>query len=177
MKKLSLVGIASILLTVISISLSTPYANGQSVTKEATITLQDTCTFSRTEGNGEYSGVILPGSYSENFASSVLSVACNTPDVYYVTAHFSNLTDENNENNIINYTTTNPNGSFSGWSVKAGKTIPSQTYVENDSRFIDATTADDGITTTIRYSVSASPDQPSGSYSGTATYILISGNN
>ena len=156
---------------------SASYASGRSATREATITLQDTCTFSRAEGDGNYSGIILPGGYSDNFASSVLSVSCNTPDVYYVTAQFSNLTDEHNTNNTINYTTANPNGSFSGWGVKAGKTIPSQVRIENGSRLIDVTTADNGSTTTIRYSVSASPDQPAGTYSGTATYILISGNN
>lgn len=175
MKKYLAVGLASMAITAVPFFSSISHAAGGAVIDELNITLYDSCTIDRSEGLGEYYSTVIPGSHSNNFATSVFSVSCNNPDVYYITAQFSDLTDESDHK--IVYRASEPNDNASYWAVKAGQTIPSQTYVTSGDRILSVTAADEGESVSVRYSVGVSPDQPAGSYTGTATYTLVSGDN
>ncbi|MBQ3348645.1 hypothetical protein IJG90_03985 [Candidatus Saccharibacteria bacterium] len=149
------------------------FAATSSVQDNFSVTLVDSCAFDRTGGDGNYSVSINPGGYSANFASSVFTVTCNTPDVYTVTAEFSDLS--NGEDGSIAYSIYDPTGAESAWTAKLGESIGTAVNVTSGEQIMQASVADGGATATVRYSVGAASDQDAGTYSGYAKYTLVSG--
>ncbi len=173
MKKILIAG-AVTAATITAIPIVSSFAATSSVVDHINIVLQDTCAFQRTLGEGDYSATINPGTYSVNFASSTFTVTCNNPDRYTVTASFSDL--ESDEGSII-YSTKNPDGSASSWNAKLTDDTHMASNVTNGDTIMgtEGDTLSGGATATVRYSVGASTDQSGGTYTGTATYTLISG--
>lgn len=173
MKKLIIAG-ASTALVLAAIPLLSSSADTNTITDRISLILQDTCDFERTSGEGNYTATIMPGTYSNNFASSTFTVTCNDPDVYTVTAEFTDLTAE--DASPITYdSTTNPNGENSTWVTKITDDERPATNVANGAVIMTTTLADGGSTATVRYSVGASSDQDTGTYTGHAIYTMVSG--
>lgn len=161
-------------LTFAAVPVISSFATSDSVTDNLSISIADSCSFDRTSGNGEYAATINAGTYAANFASSTFTVTCNTFDTYTVTAVFSDLT--NGAEDSISYGTHDPNGSESIWTAKLGDSTSAAVNVANGDSIINTTVADGGSTATVRYSVGAASNQAAGTYTGRATYTLVSGN-
>ena len=172
MKKLLLVGAASAVGAAVPI-ISSFATTAPGIQDNLTIMLSDTCEFARSMGEGDYSASINPGGYSANFASSTFTVTCNTPDVYTVTAQYSDLLNE--EDDAISYSIYDPTGAESAWTAKLGENIGTAVNVTNGEPIMQASVADGGASATVRYSVGASSSQAAGTYTGKATYTLVSG--
>lgn len=140
------------------------------------INLQDSCSLDRTTGDGNYNVSINPGGYSKNFASSTFTVTCNTPYIYTLTAQFSDLTSDGET--PISYSTYDPTGAESIWTAKKddNTTAAPSANIANGDLILQTSTANSGSTVTVRYSVGAASNQAAGTYTGKATYTLVSGN-
>ena len=165
---------AAVPLALAAVPVVSSFAASGAVTDNFSLSIIDSCFFDRTSGDGDYAVSVNPGTYSVNFASSVFTVACNTPDTYTVTAVFTDLTNGNSDS--INYSIYDPDGTQSAWTAKVGDILPNAVNVVNGSTILNATVADGGATATVRYSVGAASNQAAGTYTGTATYTLVSGN-
>ncbi len=173
MKKVFVAGLASVALAAVPVLSS--FAEASMTTDTLTINLTDSCEFERTVGDGDYGVTLHPGSYALNFASSTFTVTCNTPDTYTVTAQFSDLLNTTNENESIVYSAADPNGTASTWQTKLGATNNIAVNLSNGDTILSASSANGGASAVVRYSVGAASDQGSGTYTGKATYTLVSG--
>lgn len=179
MKKIIIAGAVSV--TMAAIPVLTSFAETSVVVDYIQIELHDTCAFSRTSSAGvdgdpvsEYSATILPGSYSSGFGGSTLTVSCNIPDTYYVTAEFTDLALQGGSE-LIPYDIVNPDGSNTLWTTTMGDPGEVPHNVVNGDTILEADQASGGASASVHYSVGAAVGQASGSYSGTATYTLVSG--
>ena len=182
MKKLMVAGVASVALAIVP--MMTSFATTSEAVKDSLdVTIYDTCAFEKTASAGttgevinEYSTSIMPGAYSLGFGGSTFTVTCNTPDVYTVTAVFSDLVQDGVDEAIA-YSTLNPDGSRSIWTTTIGEPGEAPRNVTSGDTILSATQADGGSTATVHYSVGAASGQAAGAYSGSAVYTLVSGGN
>lgn len=169
MKKMLIAGAASIALAALPVA-GTFAAT--SVYDTLNVTVSNSCSFNRTEGEGTYNATVLPGNTSENFAKSTFAADCNFgsegKDVQ-VTAVFGSLTSGENS---IPYAATAVSGSTTSWSAAKGALSADATIIANNSDLINVTKATETQTATVWYSVGVATGTPAGTYTGYATYTL-----
>lgn len=178
MKKTIIAGAASVALAampVVGVFAST------AIQDKITVTVSETCAFSRTAGAGEYQASLLGGSVAENFGGSTFEVICNTSagetqDVN-VTAEFQDLSD--GAGNSIPYAAVAPTADTSSWvAMKSTATAGSSAIAATNGMLIDAEATEDNdvFTANVKYSVGVADDQEAGTYTGYATYTLVENN-
>lgn len=181
MKKIAMVGAGVASLALAAMPMVTSFADETGVVDKFQVSLYDTCAFEKTASIGtqgeitdEYNVSIIPGSYASGFGGSTFTVTCNTPDTYEVTAQFSDLVMEGTDE-AITYSNINPDGSNSVWTTTLGDAGEAPRNLTSGDTILSAEQADGGSSATVHYSVGAASDQATGSYSGKATYTLVSG--
>ena len=178
MKKTIIAGAASVALAampVVGVFAAT------SVQDKITVTVSDTCAFSRTAGEGEYNTTLLGGNVVENFGGSTFEVTCNiaageSQDIN-VTAEFQDLSD--GAGNSIPYAAVAPTADTSSWvAMKSNATTGASAIAASNGVLINGTATDEAgtLSANVRYSVGVEEDQAAGTYTGYATYTLAENN-
>lgn len=137
------------------------------LTDNLSVTVTEICTFTRTDGDGDYADTMAASAYDASFATSTFKAVCNADDGYTVKAVFTALAGS--QSGSIPYSTTAPAAGYNRWSALKNSSI-----MENNSNLISTNTADTsaGTSATVLYRVSTAADIAQGSYVGTATYTL-----
>ncbi len=175
----------------------------RSASATASVTVSAACSFSRTNGSGDYTGV-LTNNNSVEVSGSTFRTICNDPGGYAVYAiGFSNDTLGNTDlifNNTPESTyniETNPEDSTaSNWKMKvtvpsANNTAPnyineayddvygvipaSYTKIASLNTVTDAASAStiNGSSISVAYQATASSTQPAGTYAGAVKYTMV----
>ena len=171
MKKLAIVGasLAFAALPVVGVFAADPAP----VEDTITITVSETCTLSRTTGNGNYSATMSVNALNPSVGSSTFKAVCNNASGFSVGASATALSGPGT---AIGYSATTPTAGSGTWT--ATKTnVAGNIAASNGVLMTSAGPTDgDGVTETVTYQVSTLPDQAKGDYSGTMTYTLTQGN-
>ena len=160
----------------------------------ASVTVAAACSFSRTTGSGEYTG-ILANNASVEVTGSTFSTTCNDSGGYAIYAiGYSNNTfgntdlifdnDPDNANKIA--TSSNPGSNTSYWQMKLATGAENQPVLENGygsysavpstyTKVASYASADMGTaqTVTATYKAAASATQPAGTYTGAVKYTMV----
>ena len=160
----------------------------------ASVTVAAACSFSRTSGSGEYSG-ILANNASVEVTGSTFSTTCNDSGGYAIYAiGYGNNTfgntdlifdnDPDNANKIT--TSSNPGSNTSYWQMKLTAGAENQPVLENGyggysavpstyTKVASYASADMGTaqTVTATYKAAASATQPAGAYTGAVKYTMV----
>lgn len=178
MKKTIIAGAASVALAAMPV---VGAFAATSIQDKIVVTVSDSCAFSRTAGEGEYSTTLLNGNVAENFGASTFEVKCNVADentqAINVTAEFQTLSD--GAGHTIPYAAAMPTATSSAWTaMKSDSANGAAAIAATNGVLINgtATAANNTLSATVRYSASASNDQAAGTYTGYATYTLAENN-
>lgn len=160
----------------------------------ASVTVAAACSFSRTTGSGEYTG-ILANNASVEVTGSTFSTTCNDSGGYAIYAiGYGNNTfgntdlifdnDPDNANKIT--TSSNPGSNTSYWQMKLAAGAENQPVLENGyggysavpstyTKVASYASADMGTaqTVTATYRAAASATQPAGTYTGAVKYTMV----
>ena len=160
----------------------------------ASVTVAAACSFSRTTGSGEYTG-ILANNASVEVTGSTFSTTCNDPGGYAIYAiGYGNNTfgntdlifdnDPDNANKIT--TSSNPGSNTSYWQMKLAAGTGNHPVLENGygsysavpstyTKVASYASADMGTaqTVTATYKAAASATQPAGTYTGAVKYTMV----
>ena len=170
MKKLAIVGasLAFAALPVVGVFA----ANPEPVEDTITITVSDTCTLTRTTGNGNYSATMSTNALNPSVGSSTFTAVCNNASGFSVGAAPTAL---EGTGEAINYSATTPTPGSGTWT--ATKTNVAGNIAATSGVLMSATGATDstGVSETVTYQVSTRANQAKGAYTGTITYSLTQG--
>ena len=160
----------------------------------ASVTVAAACSFSRTSGSGEYSG-ILANNASVEVTGSTFSTTCNDSGGYalyaigYGNNTFGNTdlifdNDPDNTNKIT--TSSSPESNTSYWQMKLAAGAENHPVLENGygsysavpstyTKVASYASADMGTaqTVTATYKAAASATQPAGTYTGAVKYTMV----
>ena len=167
MKKLAIIGasLAFAALPVVGVFAADPDA----VTDHITITVDETCTFERTTGDGSYTATMNVNALNNSVGSSTFTAICNSASGFSVSATPTSLSGDGE---AITYSATAPSAGGGTWT--ATKTNVAGNIAATDGILMTANgpTAAAGQTETVTYKVSTRPNQAKGSYSGSIEYAL-----
>lgn len=137
-----------------------------------TVNVNGTCTFSRTNGTGEYTETMAANAFNGTFGSSTFTSGCNNGTGYTVTADFKDLEHETHDGTAIEYSGETPSAGSGTWT--AYKSTATAGNITNHGTAFETNSADPagGSSFTVVYKVATHAVQAQGSYSGTATYTL-----
>ena len=160
----------------------------------ASVTVAAACSFSRTTGSGEYTG-ILANNASVEVTGSIFSTTCNDSGGYAIYAigygnnTFGNtdLIFDNDPDNVNKITTSsNPGSNTSYWQMKLAAGVGDHPVLENGygsysavpstyTKVASYASADMGTaqTVTATYKAAASATQPAGTYTGAVKYTMV----
>lgn len=166
MKKIAIAG-ASVVLAALPV-VGAFAANPAAVEDTLTVTVNESCLFNRTTGNGAYSKSMSMNAVDLAFASSTFTANCNNAKGYTISAAFTSLTGAGD---AITYSATTPTQGSGTWTAQIGD---GDNIAATNGVLGDVSTADpvDGRTYTVNYKVSTHTYQASGTYTGKATYTL-----
>ena len=170
MKKSIVAGAASLVLAampVVGVFADNPAA----VVDTLTVTVNESCTFTRTTGNGQYTQSMTAGALKTDFGSSTFTSACNNGKGYDINAVFTSLSHTGNAGTAITYSATTPTAGSGTWTAS----VSSSPIAASNGKLGERSTQDPsgGSTYTVDYAVSLHDDQAQGTYEGTATYTLV----
>ena len=144
-----------------------------------TVTVDESCTFNRTVGNGSYTRSMAKNALATGMGSSTYTAICNNATGFVVNAVFEKLTGAGE---AIEYSETTPEAGSGTWTAHTdfgtGSNMAgtwqeaSSTYTGGVLMSTNGVTTDSGISATVTYTVSTHANQGKGSYSGKATYTL-----
>ena len=167
MKKLAIVGasIAFAALPVVGVFAADPAP----VVDNITITVDETCTLTRTTGGGNYTATMSTNALNPSVGSSTFTAICNNATGFSVGAAPTALTGAGDP---INYSATTPTAGSGTWT--GTKSVVAGNIAETSGVLMTANgpTAAAGQTETVTYQVSTRANQAKGDYSGTMTYTL-----
>ena len=183
MKKLAIAGASAVLAAMPVVGVFAAAENPANIVDTITVTIEDSCTWSRTLEGGTSvtaSGSNLTATKTANqtlssFGTSTLNAKCNNSKGYTIKATMTALSgkvssDANaaTNNDSIDYAT----------SLAAGKWVASYggTGITSGSNIATTSASDDmvnGTSYAITYGVQTKTNQTAGVYTGTATYELI----
>lgn len=166
MKKIAIAG-ASVVLAALPV-VGAFAANPAAVEDTLTVTVNESCLFNRTTGNGAYSKSMDMNDVDLAFASSTFTAKCNNAKGYTISAAFTSLTGDGAD---ITYSATTPTQGSGTWTAQigSGNNIAATSGVLGDTSAADPVA---GTTYTVNYKVSTHEYQANGAYTGTATYTL-----
>ena len=170
MKKSIVAGAASLVLAampVVGVFADNPAA----VVDTLTVTVNESCTFTRTTGDGQYTQSMAAGALKTDFGSSTFTSACNNGKGYDINAVFTSLAHTQNAGTAITYSATTPTAGSGTWTAS----VSSSNIAATGGKLGEQSTQDPagGRTYQVDYAVSLNDDQAQGTYRGTATYTLV----
>ncbi len=170
MKKSIVAGAASLVLAAMPV-VGVFADNPPAVVDTLTVTVNESCNFTRTTGNGSYTKALTAGALDAEFASSTFTSACNNGKGYDINAVFTSLSHQGNAGEAIAYSATTPTANSGTWTAAvSGSNIAATDGVLGSQNTQDPS---GGRTYTVDYKVSLHSDQAQGTYEGTATYTLV----
>ncbi len=134
---------------------------------DITVTITDTCTFTRSTGNGTYSASMQVGKLNASVGTSTFNIICNNANGYTVTATPTSITGTGE---AINYSATTPtagSGTWTAYNNTAEANIAATSGVLMSSNTVSPAA---GASATVVYKVSTRDNQAKGAYSGSITY-------
>jgi len=164
MKKLVIAGISS-LLAVVPV-MGAFAADPAAVTDTINITVDETCTFTRTTGNGIYNATLAVNAVNPSVGSSTFTAICNNDDGFSVSA---TPTAISGTGEAITYSTTTPTAGSGTWTATKTNVAGNVDGVLMSS---NNPTPAAGQTETVTYKVSTRNNQAKGDYQGTIEYAL-----
>ena len=169
MKKAIVAGAASVALAAMPI-VGVFAADPEPVVDTITVTVDETCTLTRTTGNGNYTATLNAGTVNPSVGSATFTAVCNNATGFNITATPTALTGAGE---AINYSATTPTAGSGTWT--ATKTNVAGNIPATGGVLMSATgpTVAAGQTETVTYQVSVRSNQAKGDYSGTMTYTLV----
>lgn len=170
MKKSIVAGAASLVLAAMPV-VGVFAADPDAVVDTLTVTVNESCNFTRETGNGQYTQNMAAGALKSDFGSSTFKSACNNGKGYDINAVFTSLTHKGNAGQAIAYSTTAPTAGSGTWTAA----VSGSSIAATGGKLGEQSTQDPagGRTYTVDYSVSLHDDQAQGTYEGTATYTLV----
>ena len=171
MKKSIVAGAASLVLAAMPV-VGVFAADPAALTDTLTVTVNESCTFTRTTGNGQYTQSMTAGALKTDFGSSTFTSACNNGKGYDIGAVFTSLSHTGNAGEAITYSATTPTAGSGTWTAAIG----GSSNIAATSGVLGSQNTQDpagGRTYTVVYKVSTHDDQAQGTYQGTATYTLV----
>ena len=167
MKKLVIAGISSFLAVVPVMGAFA--ADPAAVTDTINITVDETCTFTRTTGNGIYNATMAVNALNPSVGSSTFTAICNNQDGFSVSA---TPTAISGDGEAITYSATTPAAGDGTWT--ATKTNVAGNIAATDGVLMESSgpTPAAGQTETVTYKVSTRNNQAKGDYQGTIEYAL-----
>lgn len=165
MKKLAVLGASAVLaaLPVVGVFATDPEA----VEDTITITVSETCTLTRTTGNGNYTATMSTNALNPSVGSSTFTAVCNNASGFSVSATPTALSGTGE---AINYSATTPTAGSGTWT--ATKTEVSGNIAATSGVLMSTNATTTGLTETVTYQVSTRANQAKGDYEGTMTYQL-----
>ncbi|MBR3144024.1 hypothetical protein IKF12_02365 [Candidatus Saccharibacteria bacterium] len=165
MKKLAVLGASAVLaaLPVVGVFATDPEA----VEDTLTITVSETCTLTRTTGNGNYTATMSTNALNASVGSSTFTAVCNNATGFSVSATPTALTGDGE---AINYSATTPTAGSGTWT--AAKTEVAGNIAATSGVLMSTNATTTGLTETVTYAVSTRANQAKGDYTGTMTYQL-----
>ena len=170
MKKSIVAGAASLVLAAMPV-VGVFAADPDAVVDTLTVNVNESCNFTRSAGNGNYTQTMSAGALNSSFGSSTFTAACNNGLGYDINAVFTSLAHTENHGAAITYNATTPTAGSGTWTA----TVDSSNIAATGGKLGTQSTQDPsgGRTYTVDYTVSTHSDQAQGSYQGTATYTLV----
>ena len=167
MKKLAIAGasLALAAMPVVGVFATDPAA----VEDTITITVSETCTFTRTTGNGNYTATMSTNALNSSVGSSTFTAVCNNASGFSVSATPTALAGPTGSD-AINYSATTPTAGSGSWT--ATKTEVAGNIAATNGVLMTAAGTTTGQTETVTYQVSTRANQAKGDYEGTMTYQL-----
>ena len=149
MKKSIVAGAASLVLAAMPV-VGVFAADPAALVDTLTVTVNESCTFTRTTGNGQYTQSMTAGALN---------------------AVFTSLAHKGNAGQAITYAAVAPTAGSGTWTAS----VSSSPIAASNGKLGEQSTQDPsgGRTYTVEYAVSLHDDQAQGTYEGTATYTLV----
>lgn len=165
MKKLAVLGASAVLaaLPVVGVFATDPEA----VEDNITITVSETCTLTRTTGNGNYTATMSTNALNPSVGSSTFTAVCNNAAGFSVSATPTALTGTGE---AINYSATTPTAGSGSWT--ATKSVEAGNIAATGGVLMSTNATTTGLTETVTYQVSTRANQAKGDYEGKMTYQL-----
>lgn len=137
-----------------------------------TVTVAESCTFTHTSGDGQFTHTMNAGALDTAFGTSSLTASCNNGTGYTIGAVFTSLKKTTGASSSdIAYSADTPTAGSGTWTANNGTANIAATGGVLASR--NAQDPAGGSTYTVTYAVSTHNDQAQGTYTGTATYTLV----
>ena len=170
MKKSIVAGAASLVLAAMPV-VGVFAADPEGLVDTLTVTVNESCTFTRSTGNGQYTQNMTAGALKTDFGSSTFTSACNNGKGYDINAVFTSLAHKGNAGQAITYAAVAPTAGSGTWTAS----VSSSPIAASNGKLGEQSTQDPsgGRTYTVDYKVSLHSDQAQGTYTGTATYTLV----
>lgn len=167
MKKLAVLGASAVLaaLPVVGVFATDP----DPVVDTVTITVSETCTLTRSTGNGTYTATMSTNALNASVGSSTFTAVCNNAGGFSVSATPTALTNAGG-GEAINYSATTPTAGSGTWT--ATKSVVAGNIAASNGELMSTNATTDGLTETVTYAVSTRANQAKGAYTGTMTYQL-----
>ena len=167
MKKLAIVGVSLVFAALPMVGVLA--ANPEAVEDTIKITVDETCTLTRTTGNGNYTASMNTGALNPSVGSSTFTAVCNNASGFNVSATPTSLAGPTGSQ-AITYSATTPTAGSGTWT--ATKTEVAGNIAASNGVLMTASGPTTGQTETVTYKVSTAADQAKGDYTGTMTYAL-----
>ena len=168
MKKTIIAGAASVALAAMPI-VGVFAADPEPVVDTIRVTVDETCTLTRTTGTGTYTATMSTGALNPSVGSSTFTAICNNASGFSVSATPTALAGPAGSE-AINYSATTPIAGSGTWT--ATKTEVAGNIAASNGVLMTAAGVATGQTETVTYQVSTRADQAKGDYQGTMTYQL-----
>ena len=168
MKKTIIAGAASLALAALPIVSTFAVAPETNLVDTITVSIGESCTLSRTSGEGEYEATMVINDINNSVGTSTFSVSCNNASGFRVSATPTALDGPGTD---ITYSTENPAAGVGTWTAArttAGSNIAATSGVLMSANGITTTPQ----TETVTYKVATATNQAEGAYEGTMTYVL-----
>ena len=176
MKKTIIAGTASAVFALTPVfgvfATGTQAADPASVADTLKVTVDDTCSLTRSGGSASLTHTMTASQLKTDFGYSEIKSVCNNASGYKVTGTFNALADGTK---TIPYQTTAPAAGTSGWTAVLGSSSSTSYITSGTAGNIHITNTADtsaGHTATVSYIVATASDIAAGTYVGTASYVL-----
>lgn len=174
MKKSIIAGTASAVFALTPVFGVFATADPSSVTDTLKVTVDDTCSLTRSAGSASLTQSMTANQLKNDFGTSTITSVCNAGSGYKVTGTFIALAGPGS--NSIPYQTTAPAAGTSGWTAVLGNSSSTSFIISGTAGNVHSTNTADtssGHDAVISYKVATADNIAAGTYTGTATYVLV----
>ncbi|MBQ9171783.1 hypothetical protein IJ162_01580 [Candidatus Saccharibacteria bacterium] len=172
--KTKVFGIVGVLMVTVFFCVADSFAASDpaAVVDTLTVTVDEICTLTRTEGTGTYTTSLQPNKTNMKLGTSEFTAVCNSPSGYQVVAAFTALTGS--KSGSIPYVKAKPTTSTARWTAVLGENSSTTYLATSGAKLMDTDGPDtsEGTVQKVSYKVSTGGGLADGTYTGTATYTL-----